>query len=286
MSTRNVPKITGAAKIGIYMLGTLGVGLASAAPVQRPIVVQGAMGNEVDTLVRQLKHPIPVKIGKWQFWKGQMNGYPVIVSKTDIGMENASAATALAAATFHPVAIINQGTAGGHDPALHTYDIVIGKDSINIGSFKTPFKTQGEGTHAETWAPMDLLTEEEDTSDKIVDKPMRRFNAAPELLQAAHGVMGSYTQGRVVDGTIASADVWNNELDRIALFHAQYGSSLEEMETAAAAQIAKGFDIPFMGVRVITNNATNGSQFDPATSKASQLFATEIVKAYIQQLKH
>lgn len=281
--------ISTVAKAGLCLAGFMGASMAIASPAvtaRGPIVVQGAMSSEIDTLIKQLKDAKPVTIGKWQFWKGQLDGYPVIVSKTDIGMENASAATALAAATFHPVAIINQGTAGGHDPELHNYDIVIGKDSINIGSFKTPFKARGEGTHAETWAPMDLLTEEEDTSDKIVDKPMRTFPADVELLKAAHSVASGYTRGKVVDGVIASADVWNNELDRIALFHEQYGSSMEEMETAAAAQIAKGFNIPFMGVRVITNNATNGSQFDPATSEASQLFTTDIVKAYIHQLKH
>lgn len=279
------------AKAGLCLTGLVAADLALAAPSKStqapaPIVVQGAMSSEVDTLVKQLKDAKPVTLGKWQFWQGQLDGYPVIVSKTDIGMENASAATALAAVTFHPIAIINQGTAGGHDPELHNYDIVLGKESINIGSFKTPFKARGEGTHAETWAPMDLLTEEEDTSDKIVDKPMRAFPADAKLLSAAHSVSGHYMRGKVVDGIIASADVWNNELDRIALFHEQYGSSMEEMETAAAAQIAKGFNIPFMGVRVITNNATNGSQFDPATSEASQLFTTDVIKAYIHTLKH
>lgn len=272
-------------KAGLCCATLMGAGVAAAAPQQAPIVVQGAMSSEIDTLIKQLKDAKPMKIGKWQFWQGQLDGYPVIVSKTDIGMENASAATALAAATFHPVAVINQGTAGGHDPELHNYDIVIGKESINIGSFKTPFKARGEGTHAETWAPMDLLTEEEDTSDKIVDKPMRAFPADAGLLKAAHRAAEHYSRGKVVDGVIASSDVWNNELDRIALFHQQYGSSMEEMETAAAAQIARGFNIPFMGVRVITNNATNGSQFEPATSEASQLFTTDIVKAYIHQLK-
>ena len=277
------------AKFGSCALGLMcaaGGASASTAPVQGPIVVQGAMGSEVNTLVKQLKNATPMAVGKWRFWQGQLDGYPVIVSKTDIGMENAAAATALAAVMFHPVAIVNQGTAGGHDPALHLYDIVIGKDAINLGSFKTPFKARGEGTHAQTWAPMDLLTEEDDTGDTIIDKPIRRFEAAPALLNAARSVSARYTRGKVVEGTIGSADVWNNELDRIALFHEKYGSSLEEMETAAAAQVAKGFNIPFMGVRVITNNATNGDRFTPATSEASQLFTIDIVKAYIHQHMH
>lgn len=52
-------------------------------------------------------------------------------------MTNAAAATALAIERFHPRAIINQGTAGGHDADLHVMDIVVGTESVNIGAFKT-----------------------------------------------------------------------------------------------------------------------------------------------------
>ena len=38
-----------------------------------------------------------------------------------------------------------------------------------------------------------------------------------------------------------SADVWNNELDRIAFFHKNYGTSVEEMEAASVAQIASQY---------------------------------------------
>jgi nucleoside phosphorylase len=39
----------------------------------------------------------------------------------------------LSDSTGKPIAIINQGTSGGHDPDLHVYDIVLGKYTTNIG---------------------------------------------------------------------------------------------------------------------------------------------------------
>ena len=42
-------------------------------------------------------------------------------------MENTAAATAVAIEKFNPIAIINQGTSGGHDPSLNVFDIVLGK---------------------------------------------------------------------------------------------------------------------------------------------------------------
>ena len=47
------------------------------------------------------------------FYKGTINDYPVVVSVTEIGMTNAAVATTLGIENFNPIAIINQGTAGG-----------------------------------------------------------------------------------------------------------------------------------------------------------------------------
>src|SRR6266852_5104458 len=63
--------------------------------------------------------------------QGALDGYPVVVSNTMKGVSNAAAATAIAADHYRPVAIVNQGTAGGHEPQLHVYDIVLGKYSVN-----------------------------------------------------------------------------------------------------------------------------------------------------------
>jgi len=56
------------------------------------------------------------KVGGWTFWSGSVDGYPVIVSRTLKGVENAAAATAIVIQRYNPIAIINQGTAGGYDP--------------------------------------------------------------------------------------------------------------------------------------------------------------------------
>ena len=76
------------------------------------------------------------KIGAWTFWRGTVDGYPVIVSRTPMGASHA-AATALAIERYHPQAIINQGTAGGHDPTLRVGDIVLGTSAVSLAAFKT-----------------------------------------------------------------------------------------------------------------------------------------------------
>jgi len=261
------------------LVGSLLVGCRAAE--RRPVIVQGAMDLEIMKLAGALKDVREEKVEGWTFWHGTVDGYPVIVSKTLKGMSNAAAATAIAAERYHPIAIINQGTAGGHEPQLHVYDIVVGRHAVNLGSFKTGFRKPGEGSDFSEWTPLDLMKREGSAGRDPTEQTMRRFSGNEQLLAAAIGVKDRYRQGRVVEGVIGSAEVWNSELDRIQRFHDRYGTSAEEMETASAAQIADLFQIPFLGIRVLSNNITNGGAYDARTGEACQDYVREVVRAYI-----
>ena len=108
-----------------------------------------------------------------------------------------------------------------------------------------------------------------------------RFEADPSLLALARSTRAAYTRGRVVDGIIGSSDMWIDELDRVAQFHQVFGTSVEEMETASAAQVAQSFQVPFMGIRVLSDNITNESAYDPKAGGACQDFVADIVRAWV-----
>jgi adenosylhomocysteine nucleosidase len=247
----------------------------------RPVIVQGAMDLEVKKFASRLDNVSVEAIGGWTFWRGTLDGYPVIVSKTMKGVSNSAAATAIAAERYHPVAIVNQGTAGGHVPELHVYDIVLGKYSVDLGAFKTAYRKPGQGSDFQGWKPLDLLVSEGSAGEDPNAHTMRRFQGNEQLLAAAERVKDLYRKGRVVEGVIGSSEIWNSELDRVQWFHGLYGTSAEEMETASAAQIAGFFQIPFLGIRVLSNNVTNGGTYDAKTGEACQEYVYEVVKAYI-----
>lgn len=248
--------------------------------VQQPIVIQGALPIETEYLAKKLNNVQEETIGGWKFWKGTYQGYPVIISKTRMGMSNSAAATAIAITQYKPIAIINQGTSGGHDPTLKVYDIVLGKYSTNIGAIRTPFSPLGGGSNALKWnEAYDVLPDDESQSGVIA---IRKFEADAKLLEAAQRVKSSYKKGQVVEGTIGSADVWNNELDRIALFNKSYGTSVEEMESASVAQIASQFKVPYIGIRVLSNNITNNGAYDPKTGDACQEYVLNVAVEYMK----
>jgi adenosylhomocysteine nucleosidase len=257
--------------------------VACGGPPARPIVVQGAMDVEIQKLARAIENPVEEKVRGWTFWRGTIDGYPVVISKTMKGMENTAAATALAAERYHPIAVINQGTAGGHVADLHVNDIVIGIETVNLGSFKTKFRARGEGSIVTEWDPLDLMRSEGSAGQDPRAATMRRFTGDEGLLAAAHGARAAHKKGQVIDGVIGSSEVWNSELDRIRHFHDAFGTTVEEMEAASAAQIAGIFQIPFLGIRVVSNNITNDGAYDVNTAAACQDYVYEVVRVYIRE---
>ncbi|MFB7139184.1 5'-methylthioadenosine/S-adenosylhomocysteine nucleosidase [Gottfriedia sp. NPDC056225] len=252
----------------------------------RPIIIEGPMPIEAEKFASKLKNVKVEKSGSFVFYKGTLDKYPVIVAKTGKGMENTAAATAIAIEKYKPIAIINQGTSGGHDPKLNVFDIVLGQKTTNIGSLKTETKDENQGIDATLWKPMDLMASEGSAGeDPNAEKP-RFYDGNKDLLAAANAVKNKYTKGKVVEGTIGSADVWNNEVDRIKWFHTNYGTSVEEMEGAAAAQIAQAYNVPFLGIRVLSNNKTNGGQYNSTTAEACQEYVVEVVQQYISKTSH
>jgi len=261
---------------------------SSSVPLQ-PIMIQGPMPIEAQYFASLLNNVTVEYSGNATFYLGTYNEYPVVVAQTGKGLENTAAATAVGITRYKPRVIINQGTSGGHDPALHVGDIVLGARSINATSFKTPKRNKGEGSQPLTWIPMDLMASQGSAGEGegAADAEKLRFYAGDnELITLAMSLRNKHTRGKVVTGTIGSGNFWNNELDRIEWLHKNLGTSVEEMETSAAAQIAYAYGVPFVGIRILSNNITNRGEYDPSTAKDCQLFVKHVVEAYISSLKN
>ncbi|OED93269.1 5'-methylthioadenosine/S-adenosylhomocysteine nucleosidase [Vibrio breoganii] len=257
-----------------------------AAPMQ-PIMIQGPMPIEAEYFASLLTDVRMEQAGNAKFYLGNLNGYPIVVAQTSKGLENTAAATAVGIERYRPRAIISQGTSGGHDPSLQVGDIVLGKRSVNSNNFKTPKLAAGEGSDPMNWIPMDIMASEGSAGegDTAVDaEKIRYYMGNSELLASANAVKSTYTRGKVVEGTIGSGNFWNNEIDRMTWLHTNFGTSVEEMETSSAAMIADAYGIPFLGVRVLSNNLTNNGKYDPSTAADCQKFVKEIILHYISTL--
>ena len=245
------------------------------AEAAAPILVEGAMECETGLLIMALEHPQEQRIGGWRFVSGEYQGIPVVVSVTSVGMTNAAAATVLGIEHYHPVAVINQGTAGGHDPLLHSFDIVLGEKTIDASAWRSRQERRGaDGRHIE------LRPTYYYDADSGEEKETVELAADPELLDIAAAEGENYQAGQIVKGKISSSNNWNRQIDRIRFFNKEYGSSCEEMETHAAAQVCKNYKVPFLGIRVLSNTEVHGEDFNPDTGIACQQFVLAVIRSY------
>ncbi|QYR23565.1 MTA/SAH nucleosidase [Paenibacillus sp. sptzw28] len=245
----------------------------------RPIAIQGAMPEEVQYFLEVMNEYDTETFDSYTYYIGKIDSIPVVVSRTEVGMVNAAASTTLLIEKYNPRAIINQGTSGGHDPDLHRYDIVVGEKAINFGKILTNHKDEGTGMSPDSWKIWSTTIR---VDGEKVSFPY--FEPDPTLYKAAMGVAEKYTHGKVVSGVIGSADEWNRELDRIKWIHENAGTSVEEMETAAAAQTAKVLQVPFLGIRILSNSEWYPDEvYEPETSgKYCAEFVIEVLKATSQ----
>lgn len=248
--------------------------LTTSLFAKETILVQGAMDIETEYLIKALSNPVKEQIASWTFWKGEIGNKTVIVSRTEIGITNASAATTIGIMKYSPNLIINQGTSGGHDPKLHTGDIVLAEKVINIGAVRTERKEYGIPADDKDGIFFEDVQRIRDSKGNTVDYPY--FSSEKKIIDIAKKI--DYKNGKIVVGTIGTADQWNRELERIKFIHERYNTSAEEMETVAAAQVAKAFNIPFMGVRILSNTDIHNEDFNPQTAIWCQEYTIELIK--------
>ncbi len=244
-----------------------------------PILIGGAMECETSLLIESLDHPVEQQIAGWRFVSGEFEGIPVVVSVTSIGMTNAAAATTLGMEYFHPMAVINQGTAGGHDPSLHTFDIVLGANTFDGSAYMSYSEQTGaDGRHIE------LLPTLYYDSNRMEYKKEIGISCDPDLMKAALAEAENYQAGRVVSGKICTGNTWNRQLDRIRYFHEKYGSSCEEMESHTVAHVCRNYGVPFLAIRILSNSELHDENFNPDTGRACQQYVLTVVKAYVMQM--
>jgi len=240
--------------------------------MNNPIIIAGSMDCEYKYLVESMQVNNIYKYGNYSFFEGMLNGKEVVVVNTLCGMVNAASAITTAILKYKPSLIITQGTAGAHNKELNQYDIILGKNLVEISTCFYNHADLGEGIHLKNAS---FIGEQIEEDGKIVWR--NTLSGNDNLLNLAHQT--PYTKGRVISGTIATGDVWNRELDKIAFIHEKFGTDCEEMESFAIAQIARQHDIPCLAVRIISNTEWNASiPFNENTGIECQRFVSEITK--------
>ena len=205
------------------------------------IAIIGAMEIEIAGLVKKMTGAKEISKGKISVTVGKLNGKDVAVCKCGIGKVHAAAAAAFILERFNKIKlVINLGVAGGIKPGIKQGDFVAASAAVQHDYDHTP-----DGLIIGQVAGYD-------NREFICDK------AAAEKMCKILKKLG-YTHEY---GVIASGDQFIESKEKSAWLYKEFNAYAVDMETAAIAHVCDMFNIPFLGVRSISDNADGGAVED------------------------
>ena len=234
------------------------------------IGIIGAMDDEVQFLRQSIEAGGLAQVGGFEFYSGTLEGKAVVLLRCGIGKVNAAVGCALLIHTFKPDFVINTGSAGGIDPALHFGDAIISTGLVYHDVDVTAFNyAPGQLPGQPQVFPVDetFIVRAEQAVDEL-----KREKILPENFQHRRGLIGS-------------SDTFMHEPERIAAVRRLFpGIAAVEMEGAAIAHCCRLFSVPALVIRALSDIAGLESpvKFDEFLPIASR-HSAEIVRRIIRK---
>lgn len=227
------------------------------------ILIQGAMSIEIEYFLSQLKNKRDKTIAGYEFYEGDINNVKVVISKTLIGTINSTTATTIGIINFNPDIVINQGIAGAHRDNLHIGDIIIGERCCNINAYDIPAKNKGEGSNPFKWELNKRAKEIQEANSQLVNKVERNLS--------------SHYPKPIYRGVLGSGDIFNREVDRITWITNLCKTHCEDMESIGTYYVCNKFQVPCIGIRIISNNEIVLEKLDKGKAIELQEIITQIL---------
>ncbi len=229
----------------------------------RPVVIACAMAEEAQPFLEALEPDASVEVpvlpdgfrGPADFRGGILQGHPVVIATTGIGMTNAALAATVVATQLRPRAVIFAGTTGGLGANVHLGDVVVSEYALYHDADATAFG----------YAP-----------GQIPQMPAK-YPADPWLRATASGALRA--KGLAFHtGTISASNSFVNG-GQVEPVRARFRDVLAvDMETAAGAQVCWSFSIPWVSLRAISDlcDPNAGEVFDQSAPSAAATSFTAV----------
>jgi adenosylhomocysteine nucleosidase len=209
------------------------------------------------------------KTGGFEFYRGLLEGKPVVLLRCGIGKVNAAVGCALLIDHFKPGLVLTTGSAGGSGGGLRFGDTVISTGlcyhDVDVTGFHyAPGQSPGQSA----------VFPVEESLVKGAEAAVRELKAEGLLPDAFN----------CVRGIIASGDIFMHEPEKIDRVRATFPDVLAvEMEGAAIAHTCGLFSVPSLIIRSLSDIAgvespVTSEQFLPIAARHSAETVRRIIK--------
>ncbi len=224
--------------------------------------IMGAMSEEIDRLMLQMKIESTEIIGKKTIYKGILEGKAVVLVFSGWGKVAAASTVTLLIERYHVSHILFTGVAGAIDACFNIGDIIISSELIQhdmdcagvmgIERFEVPLL----GLKAFT-ADNNLQQLAKKSAYEYLSNDLKKDVELREL-DNFH-----ISNPSVYLGLIASGDQFITSHKKLEALRQDLPDLMAvEMEGAAVAQVAHTYDLPFVVIRTISDKANDNASID------------------------
>ena len=221
----------------------------------------GAMAVEIDRLLADMTERTDRRIGLDVFSTGKLYGQETVVAACGPGKVNAALCAQSMILHYHPDWILNLGVAGAGDEGVGIGDMVIATAAVQHDMDTSPI-----GDPVGYVSKVGLV-------EFPCDPDLRR-----RLVEAASSLPGV----KVVEGIVATGDVFVNRAEVTRRIHTLFGAKAVEMEGAAVAHACFVHHVPCGILRSISDGANSDSDMDyPTFTNLAADHAQYVVEALL-----
>lgn len=243
--------------------------------------ILSAFAQEQTGLIELLERPERVQRARRDFWRGHLQGQPVVLALSKLGKVAAATTATTVIEAFGAKQLVFTGVAGGVGPGVQVGDVVLATDFVQHDMDCSPLFPRYE---------IPLYGQSRFACDAALNAHL--LTAATQALAGLKSSLaGHASQARVHQGLVASGDRFVSSATEVAalvqgLTQAGHPPLAVEMEGAAVAQVCHDYGVPFAAVRTISDRADDSAHVDFNTfvRDTASRYALAIVQGFLGRI--
>lgn len=245
--------------------------------------ILSALAEEQHGLLERLTNPVRISRAGRDFWRGELQGRPVVLALSRIGKVAAATTATTLIEAFDARRIVFTGVAGGVGPGVQVGDVVVASEFVQHDMDASPLCPR---YHVPLYGQARFACDAA-LSALLLEAVQAGFMRAGDCFdENQDGASPSIHQGLLASGdrfVCGAAEAQGLHDTLLAGGHAPLAV---EMEGAAVAQVCFDYGIPFAAVRTISDRADDQAHVDFSTfvAQVASRYALSIIGHLMHKL--
>lgn len=199
------------------------------------ILVLAAMNKEIELLLSNLSTYELIEDCNSRVYKSNFDSHEILIGQSGIGKVNAAFTSTYLIGKYSPDYVINSGVAGGISGNVHPGSVLLADKVV----------------YHDVWCGPGTIFGQADGCPLFFEADGRMLKLVEEIAREM--------KFDIFKGLLCSGDQFISDIEEVRQIKEKFPEGIGcDMESAAIAQVAFKQQVPFIAIRVISDNPSNG----------------------------